>query len=94
MRKDRLVNLIRVIKYLTDNPEGSWVRQISRDLDMHPETVRRALSAISMFIEEKSVNEQLPMGLANLPTIIRLKSGVTIRGILRFLSVKEKLNRR
>ncbi|HLC59499.1 MAG TPA: hypothetical protein VJH34_03165 [archaeon] len=84
-------NVARVAKFIELNPD-THLREIARELKLHPYVVERCLKDMSEFIVYRSVNEQLGgEGLPNLPIYIKLKEGVTAEGIVRFLMVRNKI---
>ena len=83
---------IKIIKYIEDNP-NTHLRDIARNLNINPATVHRVLKALSDFIEVTSINEQFNINLPNLPVFIRLKEGVTAEGIVKYLKIREKLEK-
>lgn len=91
-RRSIIEKALKVLKYIEENP-NTYLRDISRALEINPATVHRILKELSPFLEFTSVNERLKgIELPNLPTFIRIKEGYTVEGILRYLKVKEKLN--
>lgn len=93
MRKDKMVNTIKIIKFIEQNP-GTHIREIARSLSLNPATVHRILKEMQEFLTFRSLNYEVDRPLPNMPTLIRLKDGVTAEGILRYLRVKEKLKER
>ncbi len=91
MRRDKVSNILRVVKFLEENPD-TYLREISRNLNLNPATVHRCLKEISEFIVAKPLADTMD-GLPNLPVLIRLKEGVTAEGIARFLKFKKKLGK-
>lgn len=87
MRKSTLIHLIKIVKCL-EQTEGSWLwpTEIAKRCDIHRTTVVRLIgSRLSNFVQEESV------GPTNL-RMFRLKPGIDLNGILKFLSVKEKID--
>jgi len=81
---------IKVIKFIEENP-NTYLRDISRNLQMNPATVHRILKTLSPFLEFTSINQELKnVELPNLPTFVRLKEGYTLEGIMKFLEFKRK----
>ena len=87
MRKSTLIHLIKIVKCL-EEAEGGWLwpTEIAKRCDIHRTTVVRLIdSRLSNFVDEETVG----------PTNIRmfkLKPGVNVEGIVKYLSVKEKLD--
>jgi hypothetical protein len=92
MRKDKLINIIKIAKYLEENP-NSYLREIARNLNISPGSVHRALKEMEDFIETSSINQQFSTNLPNLPVFIRLKEGITADGLARYFARKEKLKK-
>jgi DNA-binding Lrp family transcriptional regulator len=91
MRKDKITNIARIVKFLEQNP-NTYLREISRNLNLSPSTVHACLKEISDFLIVKSVVDGIGnIDLPNLPLMIRLKEGVTAEGIIKFLRTKEKI---
>jgi hypothetical protein len=90
MKRQRILNIIRVTRFIKDNPDVH-LREIARSLNMNTSVIHRTLQDIGDFITSRSVNEEIGVGLPNMPVFLRLKDGVTPEGILKFLNVKEKL---
>lgn len=90
MRKDRVKNVIRIVKFIQENP-NTHLREISRELGLNPATVHRILKEIEEFLVMEAVDSKVEMELPNLPVLIRLKEGVTPEGIIRFLKIKDKI---
>ena len=87
MRKSTLIHLIKIVKCL-QQAEGGWLwpTEIGKRCNLHRQTVVRLIeSRLSNFVEEESI------GPTNL-RMFRLKPGVNVEGIAKFLSVKEKLD--
>ena len=89
--KTNIPTIIKVVKLLEDNPQGLWLREIARQLKMRPDTIKRALESIGDFVERRSVNDEMPMNLPNLPVYWMLKHGYNTVGILRFLKTAKRL---
>jgi len=87
MRKDELKNIIKILNCLKRAESGwLWYREISRRTKIHHKTVSRLISKyLSMFLDEQTIP---PFNIR----MVRLKPGTDIRGVVRFLNVKEKLN--
>jgi hypothetical protein len=85
LRKNNLANTYKVLKYIEENPD-TYLRDISRNLNLSPSIVYRILKKTSIFLETKSV------GITHMPILIKLKQGATAEGIIKFLKIKEKLN--
>jgi hypothetical protein len=92
MKRERILNILRVARFIKDNP-NTYLREIARRLNMNASVVHRTLKDIGDFIVPRSINEEIGANLPNMPIFIRLKEGVTPEGILKFLNLKEKLNR-
>lgn len=96
MRKEKLLNILAVARFVQNNPD-TYLREIAKETKLSPSQVYRALQDMGDFIVTRSVNEELQSAidvpLPKLRTFIRLRQGVTVEGIIRFLGVKEKLQR-
>ena len=87
MRKSALIHLIKIVKCL-EEAEGGWLwpSEIAKRCEIHRTTVVRLIDAhLSNFVQEETV------GPTNI-RMFRLKPGVNTEGIVKYLSVKEKLN--
>lgn len=94
MRKDKLINLLKIVKYIEQNP-GTYLNEISKKLKLNQATVFRALNELDMFIERTSVNEQFTeINLPQLPITLKLRETATFEGIKRFILVKDKINKK
>lgn len=82
--------MLMILKFLEENP-GTHLREISRKLKINPAIVHSCLKEISEFIEVSSPIGSEELNLPNLPNSIRIKSGYTADGILRFLKIKKML---
>jgi len=91
MRKEKVVNILRVAKYLQENPD-SYLRDISRNLNLSTSVVHRSLKELENFIITRSVNTELETKLPNLPVFIRLKDSITFEGIVNYFAKKKKLD--
>lgn len=87
MRKDAAKNVIKIVKCLNEAESGwLWIREIARRCDLHHKTVSRLIDKhLSMFIETQ------PMEPFNVH-MMRLKPDTDVKGIYRFLSIKEKID--
>ena len=92
MRKDKAANIVRIVRFIEQNP-GTHVREIARSLSLNPATVHRTLKEMQEFLTFRSLNHEIDRPLPNMPTLIKLKDGITTEGVLRYLKVKEKLKR-
>ena len=90
MRKDRLRNIVRVVRFIQENP-NTYLREIARELNLNPATVHRILKEIEEFLETEAVDGKVNLELPNLPVLLRLKKNVTVEGIIKYLKVKERL---
>ena len=86
MKEKLLEKLIKVLKAVEQaGNEGIWLTQIGKLVEMHRTTVARLIERhLSEFV---TVDEVSPFNLK----IVRLKPGRDIKGILRYLKVKEKI---
>ena len=87
MRKDELKNLIKIVKCLKQAEEGwLWYREVSRRSNIHHKTVSRLFKKyLDMFVDHQTME---PFKLR----MVKLKPNTDINGILRYLSVKEKID--
>lgn len=87
MRKDTVENVIKIVKCLEGAEEGwLWIREVSRRTGLHHKTVSRLVNNhLSMFVDEQ------PLEAFNV-RMIRLKSDTDLRGIFKFLAVKDRIN--
>ncbi|MDI6807188.1 MAG: winged helix-turn-helix domain-containing protein [Candidatus Aenigmarchaeota archaeon] len=90
-RPKKYSQILKIVKFLEENP-NTYLREISRSLNISSSTVHRCLKEISEFLITKSVADGVgSLELPNLPIMIRLKQGVNAEGIIRFLRMKEKI---
>jgi DNA-binding MarR family transcriptional regulator len=92
VRIDKRTQILRIVKFLEENP-NTHLREIARTLNLNPAIVHRCLKEINDFIVTEPLIKSSIESFPNLPIMIRLKDGVTADGILRFLLVKERVNR-
>ncbi|MCS7105899.1 MAG: hypothetical protein NZ942_01100 [Candidatus Aenigmarchaeota archaeon] len=87
MRKDKVQNLIKIVKCLKQSEEGwLWIREIARRTKLHHKTVSRLINThLTMFVD---IQKFEPFNVQ----MVRLKPGTDINGIFRFLSVMDKLS--
>lgn len=88
MRKDTVENIIKIIKCL-ERAEGGWLwyRECARRTGLHHKTVSRLVSKhLNMFVEEQAFE---PFNVR----MIRLKPDANVNNMLKFLVVKEKLDK-
>ena len=67
--------LFKIVNYLKENP-NTYIKKISDDLKIHPETVRRNLLKIKDYLEIKEFGGG--MNLPKLPRLISLKEEIPI----------------
>lgn len=86
MKTKTLEKVIKVLKAVEEaGNEGIWLTAIGKRVDMHRTTVARIIeNHLSEFVTVDMVE---PFNLK----IVKLKSGRDLRGILRYLRVKEKI---
>jgi DNA-binding MarR family transcriptional regulator len=92
LKIDKKAQILRIVKFLEENP-NSYLREIARTLNLNPAIVHRCLKEINDFIITEPVIKSSIDSLPNLPIMIRLKEGVTVDGILRFLQIRERIDR-
>jgi len=63
-----------------------WIREIARQVDLHPEQVRRLLDRA---LKDAVVEMDTPFRLRP----VRLKSNVTLQGHLRYLRLMKRIDR-
>ena len=86
MRKDTIKNVIKIVKCLESEGGWTWIRQIARKTGLHHKTVSRLIdNHLNMFFETQGME---PFKLR----MVKLKPNTDINGILRYLSVKEKID--
>lgn len=81
--------LYKIVKFIENNP-GTYLREISRSLNMHTEIVRRCLKTLSQYVDIKEFGDQ-NFSLPQLPMLISMKEGYTAEGIIRTINVMRKL---
>jgi len=88
MRKDELENVIKIVKCLERGKQDLlWYRKIGKVCGIHHKTVSRLISKyLQMFVEETEGVEPFQK-----IKLVKLKPNTDINGILRYLSVKEKI---
>jgi DNA-binding Lrp family transcriptional regulator len=91
-KENKVKSILRIVKFLEENP-NSHLREIARALNLNPAIVHRCLKEINDFITVEPIIRSSADSFPNLPVMIRLKEGVTVEGILRFLKIKEKIER-
>lgn len=86
MRKDLAENIFKIVNCLKKAEEGwLWYREISRRTELHHKTVSRLIeNHLQMFLDVQTME---PFNVK----MVRLKPGVDLNGIFRYLAVKEKL---
>ena len=86
IRKDTMRNIVKIVKCLKQAEEGwLWIREVARRTGLHHKTVSRLIDRhLSMFVEIERLE---PFNVR----MLRLKPGVDINGIFKFLSVMEKI---
>lgn len=86
MEERLLEKLIKVLKAVEQaGNEGTWLTELGKRTGMHRTTVNRLIERhLSEFV---TVDIVPPFNLK----IVKLKSGRDLRGILRYLKVKEKI---
>jgi len=79
-------NIVKIVKCLKQAEEGwLWIREVARRTGLHHKTVSRLIDRhLSMFVEIERLE---PFNVR----MLRLKPGVDINGIFKFLSVMEKI---
>jgi hypothetical protein len=89
MRKDRLKNLIKIVKCLEEvGDDRIWLTEIGKRCKIDRRTVARLIDKyLSMFVDEQTVP---PFNIR----MIKLKPNTDINGILRYLAVMEKINKK
>jgi len=88
MRKDTAENVIKIVRCLKAAERGwLWVREIARRCNLHHKTVSRLIdNHLAMFVDEQTLE---PFNVK----MIRLKPDANIDSMLKFLAVKEKLDK-
>ncbi len=87
MRKDTIRNIFTIVRCIAQAGNWIWYREISRRTKLHHKTVARLVEGhLSMFVDTQSMEPfQVKM--------VRLKAGVDIDKVARFLSMKERLEK-
>lgn len=81
---EKLIKILKAIEESGNN--GIWLTEIGKRTEMHRTTVGRLIDRyLSEFVTQDIVD---PFSLK----MIRFKPGKDIRGILRYLMVKEKID--
>ncbi len=88
MRKDELENLIKIVKCLEQGKHDLlWYRKIGKVCGIHHKTVSRLITKyLQMFVNETEGVEPFQK-----IKLVKLKPNTDLNGILRYLSVKEKI---
>ncbi len=88
MRKDELKNVIKIVKCLERGKDDLlWYRKIGKVCGIHHKTVSRLISKyLGMFIDETEGVEPFQK-----IKLVKLKPGTNLNGILRYLSVRDKI---
>ncbi|MBI2547009.1 MAG: hypothetical protein HYW23_01025 [Candidatus Aenigmarchaeota archaeon] len=86
MKEKTLEKLIKILKAVEQaGNAGIWLTQIGKLVDMHRTTVARLIERhLTEFV---TVDMVPPFNL----NMVKLKPGRDLRGILRYLKVKEKI---
>ncbi len=88
IRKDELENVIRIAKCLEEaRNTWLWYREIARRCNLNHKTVSRL---IDKYLKE-SVTEQEGVEPFVKIRMVRIKPGANVNSILRYLSVKQKI---
>ena len=87
-----------IISALATHQDGLWLRQIARETDLHPLTVKKYLeTALSPLVEDVSLGQtgKPLLRIVRLkPFVIeRLQEGKTIGDILKILNLLDKIER-
>lgn len=88
MRKDTVKNIIKIVNCLKEAENGwLWIREISRRTGLHHKTVSRLVDQhLTMFLDEQTLE---PFNVK----MIKLKEGIDVNKIYRFLSVVDKVKK-
>lgn len=74
------------MKYLETEQGWTWIREIARKTGLHHKTVSRLIDLhLGMFLDTQ---EMEPFRLR----MVKLKPDASVNGILRYLSVRDKLD--
>ena len=88
IRKDEVENVIKIVKCL-ERAKNSWLwyREIARRCGLNHKTVSRLLGKYlkESIIEQEGVEPFVKIKM------VRIKSGVNVNTILRYLMVKQKI---
>jgi hypothetical protein len=88
IQKNTVQNVFKIVKCLKEAENGwLWATEISKRSGIHRTTVTRLIELyLSNFVEEQKLE---PSNIR----MFKLKQGIEPTSILRFLSVREKINR-
>jgi uncharacterized protein YmfQ (DUF2313 family) len=88
LRKDTVKNIIKIVNCLKEAENGwLWIREISRRTGLHHKTVSRLVDQhLTMFLDEQTLE---PFNVK----MIKLKEGIDVNKIYRFLSVVDKVKK-
>ncbi|MBI2543003.1 MAG: hypothetical protein HYW24_02350 [Candidatus Aenigmarchaeota archaeon] len=88
IRKDELENVIRVVKCLEESRTSwLWYREIGRRCNLNHKTVSRLIDKYlrESIIEQEGVEPFLKIKM------VRIKPGVNVNSILRYMEIKRKI---
>ncbi len=87
-RKDELENVIKIVKCLEQAKNvWLWYREIARRCGLNHKTVSRL---IKKYLRESVIEQEGVEPFVKI-RMVRIKNGVSINSILRYLVVKEKI---
>lgn len=88
IRKDELENVIKIVKCLEKGKNDLlWYRKIGKICGIHHKTVSRLIDKyLTMFVDETQGVEPFQK-----IKLVKLKVGVDVNKILRYLAVKQKI---
>ena len=91
--------IVKIVSILAKYEEGVWIRKIAAEAGMHPSTVSRyvgGMLASVIIVSELGPEDKKPiMRIVRLkPEVLeRLRQGDTIKRVLRFAGLLEKVRR-
>jgi len=88
LRKDELENVIKIVKCLEQSKNTwLWYREIARRCNINHKTVSRL---IEKYLKESVIQQEGVEPFVKIK-MVKIKPGVSINNILRFLAVKQKI---
>jgi hypothetical protein len=85
IRRDTARNLLKIVNYLNEKKDWSWIREIARKTNLHHKTVSRLITNHLQAIIEEQTLEPFKIKM------VKLKPNIDIKSVYRFLTLKERL---